>query len=104
MNFILGIYSTPSESNTLSAFNFAKTVLSQNHAISQIFFYQGGVLNACSLQPLFTELNIPLLACSTALLKRNIDPNQLTEGFQAASLTQFFDVLLKADRYVIFGN
>lgn len=106
IKFILSVYSAPSQPGALSAFRFAEAVLSQNHEISQIFFYQDGVLNACdnTLFSQLTSLNIPLLACSTALAKRNIDVNQLANGFKPASLMQYFDALLKSDRYVVFGN
>ncbi len=105
MNFILSIYSAPSQSGALSGYRFAQAVLSQGHEISQIFFYQDGVLNAYTESAFsqLAQLNISLLACPTALSKRNIDINQLTNGFKTASLTQYFDSLLKSDRYVVFS-
>jgi sulfur relay (sulfurtransferase) complex TusBCD TusD component (DsrE family) len=102
-NFVIGVYSAPSQPGALSAFRFAEAVLSQNHTISQIFFYQEGILNALYVRP-FVSLRVPLLACATALYHQNISLDQLAKGFEAGTLTQFFDALLKASRYIIFGN
>lgn len=118
MRFTLAIYSAPSQPGALCGFRFAETLLSQGHEVSQIFFYQDGVLNGCNNNkfnttlnntsfyttsfPQFARLNIPLLVCSTALSQRNIAENQLIDGFKIASLTQFFADLLKSDRYIVF--
>jgi sulfur relay (sulfurtransferase) complex TusBCD TusD component (DsrE family) len=100
VKFVIGVFGVSSQKDTSTAFQFAKALFLKNHEISQIFFYCEGVLYAQN-KTLFQQLNIPLRVCNTAITQRSVT---ITKGFEISTLTQFFNALTKADRYVIFNS
>jgi sulfur relay (sulfurtransferase) complex TusBCD TusD component (DsrE family) len=93
MKFVLAIHSRGAQKN---AHHFAHALLRQGHEISLVFFYKEGVL---SDESLWINFNVPLIACHTSCERRKAN----TTFFQKGTLTQFFDALLKTDRYVVFN-
>jgi len=92
MKYVLAVMA----SGVPSAHHFAQALTRQGHEISQVFFYKDGVL---SPHENWAAFNAPLIACRTSCETRGVH----SSPFQMGTLTQFFDALLKADRYVVFS-
>lgn len=107
------------------AYQFATTLLkSSEHSITQIFFYQEGVLNANEyVYPANDEFNlveawknlaqhyqVELNVCVSAAQRRGVvdeasshgKDNNLATGFILAGLAEFSQAILKSDRVVSF--
>ncbi|MEY4767758.1 MAG: sulfurtransferase complex subunit TusD [Pseudomonadota bacterium] len=110
------------------AYQFVQTVLTLNHQIYRIFFYQEGIYHAFRYaQPPENEFSlteqwsalakshdIDLVVCISAAQKRgllSIEEAQrqqkvdqdLAEGFRISGLSQWVEAILIADRFLIFG-
>lgn len=110
MQFVLMVssYCAPDDvgvfSGAQSAYCFAKNA-QENHTVRQIFFSQQGVFNAyldAKFVIPWTTLGVPLHVCQTAVLEQGLVSENIRTGFVLSSLTQFFAVLLKTDRYIFF--
>lgn len=130
MKFSLLITGAPYTAQTsCSAYHFAKAVIAKNHQIQQVFFYQDGVHHANNLiyiptdelqiitlwQTLAEENNFELAICSTSALLRGIvdkpfaehyekTTHNLNPAFQMSSLTQMYEAITQADRFITFGD
>ena len=130
MIFAINVYSAPYSSQaSYTAYQFAKSLLSQGHELYRVFFYQDGVHNATRLasppqdefdlykawQELAVNYNIDMVVCIAAALKRGIlneeeaaryqkDANNLGEGFTLGGLGQLIEAAVEADRLITFGN
>ena len=105
------------------AYQFAKSLVEQDHQISQVFFFQNGVTNGNAFvfpandefnlqkhwQQLSHQHNIPLHLCIAASQRRGVVdsstamlPNQhnLAEHFILAGLGEFSKAVLEADRLI----
>lgn len=129
MNFAILINGAPYTSQaSLSAYHFAKSIISKKHTIQQTFFYLDGVTHANNLiycptdefqlisawEKLAHDGQFDLAICSTAALKRGILNQELAEqfhkentnfynAFKMATLIQFLDNATQADRFITFG-
>lgn len=130
MNFTILITGNPISSQaSLTAYHFAKAILKKDHTIQQVFFYQEGVHqgNKLSYNP-SDEFNLleawqelvkmhpfDLLICSTAALRRGIhdveqakvygkESSNIAAHFKIAGLTQLFEAITTADRFLKFGG
>ena len=128
MKFSLIINGGPYSSQAaLTAYNYASAILSGDHEIYRLFFYQEGVYNASSLvvppqdefdlptawQTLIEQNNLDAVVCVSSALKRGIldeaeaqryekgDAN-LLPGFQISGLGQLIDAQINSDRVVNF--
>ncbi|NVJ68354.1 MAG: sulfurtransferase complex subunit TusD [Gammaproteobacteria bacterium] len=111
-----------------SALAFAKSLLSQGHELTRVFFYADGVLVANRLNcppsdeinltkswaKLAIEKDVELTVCVTAALKRGIvnqaeaERNALTSenldpAFEISGLGQLTEAMLESDRLITFG-
>jgi sulfur relay (sulfurtransferase) complex TusBCD TusD component (DsrE family) len=96
MQFVIGVYAAPGSSGAQTAVQFAKTLLKKNHRISQIFFYEQGILHA-DMPSDFENLEVSLAVCSAS------KPHPDQKNIKPLSLTQYAHAILEADRHVIFG-
>ncbi|MBN4054041.1 sulfurtransferase complex subunit TusD [Haliea sp. AH-315-K21] len=126
-SFTLVIYAAPDSQSSSTALNFAREILHSGHEIYRLFFYQDGVLNACSFntpsqdeenlpaswQAFIQEHSIDAVVCVASALKRGIineseaeryelPASNLREGFEISGLGQLIDGLINSDRLVNF--
>lgn len=126
-SFTLVIYGSPESQSSSTALNFAQAVLKNGHTLYRLFFYQDGVLNACSFntpsqdeenlpaswQNLIQEHNVDAVVCVASALKRGIVNESeadryelpacnLREGFEISGLGQLVDGLINSDRLINF--
>lgn len=125
MRYVLAVSSANyGKQGAFLALQFAECLLEKEHSLSQVFFFQDGVLNANMLQsPANDELsllqawqrlaytyNIPLNVCISAGQRRGVvneettqcKTHNLAEPFELAGLGEFMQALLKADRLLQF--
>jgi len=129
MLFSLVILSAPySNQSSMTAFEFAKTLLSEGHKIHRIFFYSDGIHNATSLsappqdeinlpvewQQLSIKENIDLVVCVAAALRRGLLNDEeakryakpavnLLDNFEISGLGQLLEAAVVSDRLITFG-
>jgi len=129
MIFSLAIYSAPYSSQAShSAYEFAKTLLSQGHKLHRLFFYHDGVHNATAIAaPPQDELNLPrawqllidqfkldAVVCIASALRRGIINHEeaqrydkvsdnLAQEFSISGLGQLVDAAVYSDRLITFG-
>lgn len=118
MQFCILVQQPPYERQaSVSALNFARAVLSAGHQINRVFFYQGGVANACELieapqnemqlpalwAKLAEEHKLELSVCIAAAKRRGVLQENLIEGFEISGLGQLLEASIKADRLVCFN-
>ena len=105
------------------AYQFARTLLTKGHQISQIFFSQAGVTHGNQFvypandefnlvkawQQLAQQHHIPLYLCIAAAQRRGVvtdetsanhQQNNLADGFILAGLGEFSQAVLLADRVI----
>lgn len=129
MKFAIALFTPPEHPATRRALRFAEAVLSEQHQIVQLFFYQSGVHNASgNITPPQDEANLALewqqfirchqleaVVCVAAALRRGIlDDQEVTRHVrQAANLTpemalsglgQLHMAAQQADRLICFGG
>lgn len=110
-----------------TAYRFARACLAAGHGLSQIFFYQAGVLNAngftapasdefdlvAAWQQLARQQGVALLVCSAAALRRGVldQPQAAERGlaqgnlapeFTFAGLSDLTIAVLNSDRFIQF--
>ena len=126
-SFTLVIYGSPESQSYSTALNYARALLKSGHEIYRLFFYQDGVLNACSFntptqdeenlpviwQTLIQEHRIDAVVCVASALERGIidaaeaeryelPASNLREGFEISGLGQLVDGLINSDRLINF--
>lgn len=130
MIFSICVHSAPySSQSSHSAYQFAKTLLTQGHQLYRVFFYQDGVHNATKLaappqdeidlysawQKLAQDHQVDLVVCIAAALKRGLvnqeeanryqkESNNLADGFSLSGLGQLVDAAVNSDRLITFGH
>ncbi len=129
MKFTIQINSSPNVSNAgYSAYQFIKTVISMEHEIFRVFFYQEGIYHGfkystppddeLQMTRLWSELakeqSIDLVICISAAQKRGLLvadeakrqgklDNDLAEGFRISGLGQLLEAMVVVDRFIEFG-
>ncbi len=129
MKFTLVVQAAPYSSQaSVTALNFARALLDQEHEIFRLFFFGDGVHNVdksavvaedeTNLQQMWDDLiranELDSVVCVSSALKRGIlDPMEarrydtgvanLRESSEIAGLGQFVDAALQSDRVVSFG-
>lgn len=126
-SFTLVIYGSPESQSSSTALNYAQALLDKGHEIYRLFFYQDGVLNACSFntppqdaenvpaswQILIEEHNVDAVVCVASALKRgivniaeaeryNLPAATIRNGFEISGLGQLIDGLINSDRLINF--
>ncbi len=106
---------------------FCRSLYQAKHSVQQIFFYQDGIYHANNLmmppsdesnphqiwKDLHQELQIPLIVCVTAAVRRGVisdteaksigvSSNNLTPPFVDTGLGEFFSQLHESDHLVQF--
>ncbi len=130
MLFSLVVLSAPySNQSSMTAFEFAKTLLAEGHSIHRIFFYSDGIHNATSLSaPPRDEINLPfewtqlsekenidLVVCIAAALRRGVLNSEearryekpsanLLDKFEISGLGQLLEAAVVSDRLITFGS
>ncbi|MDH2924690.1 tRNA 2-thiouridine synthesizing protein D [Nicoletella semolina] len=98
------------------AYQVAQALLDGGHKISQIFFFQDGVLNAnnfnnpasdeIDLTTLWSKLaknhNLALHLCVSAAQRRGVVEQNLAQGFTLAGLGEFSQAIFTTDRLLTF--
>ncbi|NMP15375.1 MULTISPECIES: sulfurtransferase complex subunit TusD [unclassified Thalassotalea] len=119
--FALVVSTGPTDNKTVSALNFARTLLTMGHQVNGIFFYQDGVLNANTfVQTPSDETNLtkewqlfnqqtatPLHLCISAAERRGLtDSNDedfyhnIVAEFTISGLGELAVLTAKADKVV----
>jgi len=100
-----------------SAYNFVKAALDKGHTIQGVFFYHDGVINVTKLMEppqddrhisnRWSEIGamgIPVIACIAASKRRGITPDVLVPHVRIDGLGQLHELIMEADRLVVFGD
>jgi tRNA 2-thiouridine synthesizing protein D len=112
-----------------SAWHFARAAIERGHQVPRVFFYHDGVHNASRLttppqddrhvvrrwQALAEEHGVDLVACVAAAQRRGLvdeaerrrhgkDADNIAPGFRISGLGQLLDLVVSADRMVVFGD
>jgi tRNA 2-thiouridine synthesizing protein D len=129
MKFAIQINSSPYHSNAgLTAYQFIRAALNEQHEIVRVFFYHEGVYHAfkyatppddeIQLVKRWSELardySIDLVVCISAAQRRGLlhadeaqrqgkQDNDVADGFRIAGLGQLVEATLLADRFIVFG-
>ncbi|MCL6414873.1 sulfurtransferase complex subunit TusD [Aestuariirhabdus sp. Z084] len=129
MNYTIAIYGAPYSSQACqSALNFAKALISNNHSIVRLFFYQDAVHTASILAiPPQDEVDLPrewrlfidkhkldAVVCVAAALRRGLLNNEeqlryekpasnLSSSTALSGLGQLIEGAVMSDRLVTFG-
>jgi tRNA 2-thiouridine synthesizing protein D len=129
MKFAIQINASPYQSSAgLTAYQFIRAALEQQHEIVRVFFYHEGIYHAFKyLSPpddeiqytkrwseLAKESNIDLVVCISAAQRRGLlhpdearrqgkQDNDLADGFRISGLGQLIEATLIADRFIVFG-
>lgn len=129
MKFAIQINSSPYHSNAgLTAYQFIRAALVEQHEIMRVFFYHEGVYHAFKYAtPPDDEINwvkrwselahdyhIDLVVCISAAQRRGLlhsdeaqrqakQDNDVADGFRIAGLGQLVEAISLADRFIVFG-
>ncbi|NOT86286.1 MAG: sulfurtransferase complex subunit TusD [Methylococcaceae bacterium] len=129
MKFAIQINCSPTQSNTAyTAYQFVKTVLTMQHEVMRVFFYQEGVYHAFgfttppddevsltkSWSALAAQYQVDLVVCISAAQRRGLlcadeakrqgkMDQDLAKGFRISGLGQLVEASLLADRFIVFG-
>jgi tRNA 2-thiouridine synthesizing protein D len=128
MKFAIQINSSPYHSNAgLTAYQFIRAALLEQHEIVRVFFYHDGVYHACKYatppddeiqlvkrwSKLAGDYSIDLVVCISAAQRRGLlhsdeahrqgkQDNDVADGFRIAGLGQLVEATLSADRFIVF--
>ena len=113
------VVTTPPYSNlTATAINYIESALQMGIEVVGVFFYQAGVLNACSLvdlpndefqtlnkwQALHQQYNLPLHLCYSAAEKHGLTEessrHNIHQAFTVSGLGELVELSCKAERVV----
>lgn len=112
MNIIILLRKTPSDVINHTAYEYCLSALKRKHTITCVFFYGDAVYNALTdehttdadiplWKKLYTDYQIPLLCCQTALAsRRHIALPQ--KPYQLSSTEMLFQQSIIADRVITF--
>jgi tRNA 2-thiouridine synthesizing protein D len=129
MKFAIQVNASPYHSNAgLTAYQFIRAALLEQHEIVRVFFYHEGVYHAfqyvtppddeIQLVKRWSELardySLDLVVCISAAQRRGLLhadeaqrqgklDNDVAEGFRIAGLGQLVEATLLADRFIVFG-
>lgn len=118
IKFALQINTSPYHSNaSLTAYNFVKEVIAQQHKVLRIFFYHDAVYHAFkTVNPPDDEVSpfkywselalqekIDLVVCVSAAQRRGLISENLAVGFRLGGLGQLLEATILADRFLVFG-
>ncbi|MCX7088396.1 MAG: sulfurtransferase complex subunit TusD [Methylococcales bacterium] len=129
MKFAIQINCSPTSSNTAyTAYQFVKTVLTLQHQVLRVFFYQEGIYHAFAYNTppddelqltknwsaLAEQYAVDLVVCISAAQRRGLlcedeahrqgkVDNDLAKGFRISGLGQWVEASLLADRFIVFG-
>jgi tRNA 2-thiouridine synthesizing protein D len=129
MKFTIQVNASPYQSNAgLTAYQFIRAALNQQHEIVRVFFYHEGVYQAfqyatppddeIQLVKRWSELAhdyaIDLVVCISAAQRRGLlcsdeasrqgkNDNDVAAGFRIAGLGQLVEAISLADRFIVFG-
>jgi tRNA 2-thiouridine synthesizing protein D len=129
MRYAIQVNSSPYQSDTgYSAYQFIKAALAQGHEVSRVFFYHEGIYHAfkhntppddeINLTYCWGELagdhNVDLVVCVSAAQRRGLlcvdeaqrqakQDDDLAKGFRIGGLGQWVEVLITADRVIVFA-
>ncbi len=130
MKFALQINSSPYNAESgETAYQFSKAALAAGHEIMRIYFYYDGIYHGlrfakppedeCQITQRWSELadkhDVDLVLCISAAQRRGLlckDEAQrqqkldddLADGFRISGLGQLVEVMLHADRFIVFGK
>lgn len=116
MNY--GIIVTNHAEASKTAINFINAAALAGHSTYRVFFYGNGVFNASIDRPSATQVNwqelsktlqIELVICVTAAIKRNLIPAKspksqtlIAEHFTVSGLGQLAELAMHCDRVITF--
>lgn len=129
MKFTLQVNASPYQSNAgLTAYQFIRAALNQQHEIVRVFFYHEGVYHAFQYatppddeiqhvkrwSELAHDYAIDLVVCISAAQRRGLlcsdeaarqgkQDNDVAAGFRIAGLGQLVEAISLADRFIVFG-
>jgi tRNA 2-thiouridine synthesizing protein D len=129
MKFAIQINSSPYHNHAwLTAYQFIRAALLEQHEIVRVFFYHEGVYHAFKYAtPPDDEINfvqrwselarnhhIDLVVCISAAQRRGLlhsdeaqrqgkQDNDVADGFRIAGLGQLVEAISLADRFIVFG-
>lgn len=129
MKFTIQVNASPYQSNAgLTAYQFIRAALAEQHEIVRVFFYHEGVYQAfqyatppddeIQLVKRWSELArdyaIDLVVCISAAQRRGLlcsdeaarqgkHDNDVAAGFRIAGLGQLVEAISLADRFIVFG-
>lgn len=113
-DIVLSVHSAPDEPRSLLAYHYAQAALALGHRITQVFFYEAGVLHgrlqSAQLHPraadwlqLAQQHNFPLVLCATVVEHDyQLTENDLHQGYALGGLTEFSMAAAKSERVMQF--
>lgn len=129
MIFSLLIHSPPSSQASLSAYQFARALLTQKHSLYRVFFYHDGAYHGSAIQcvgqdefdlskawsALQKEHSFDVVVCIAAGLKRGIidrteaaryekEQHNLSDNIELSGLGQLADATACSERLITFGG
>lgn len=108
------MHSAPAETRSLLAYHYAQAALTLGHHISQVFFYQAGVLHGQAnvadphevtraWQALAQQHGFELVLCATVVEQDyQLSPTALNPSYTLGGLTEFSSAAAKADKVMQF--
>ncbi|WP_034728116.1 DsrE family protein [Pseudidiomarina sediminum] len=111
---VLSVHSAPAETRSLLAYHYAQAALTLGHSISQVFFYQAGVLHGQrtvadphgvtqAWQQLATQHGFELVLCATVVEQDyQLSPDALAAHYTLGGLTEFSSAAARADKIMQF--
>ncbi len=129
MKFAIQVNTSPYHSNAgLTAYQFIRAALNEQHEIVRVFFYHEGIYHAFKYatppddeiqlfkrwSELACDYSIDLVVCISAAQRRGLlhsdeaqrqgkQDNDVADGFRIAGLGQLVEATLLADRFIVFG-
>jgi tRNA 2-thiouridine synthesizing protein D len=129
MKFAIQINSSPYQSNAgLTAYQFIRAVLAEQHEIVRVFFYHEGIYHAFEYatppddelqqvtrwSELARDYQLDLVVCISAAQRRGLLhkdeahrqgklDDDVADGFRISGLGQLVEAILLADRFIVFG-
>lgn len=129
MIFSLLIHSPPSSQASLSAYQFARALLTQKHSLYRVFFYHDGAYHGSAIQcvgqdeldlskawgALKDKHSFDVVVCISAGLRRGIidkaearryekEHHNLSDHIELSGLGQLADATVYSERLITFGG
>ena len=129
MKYAIQINASPYHSNAgLTAYQFIRAALAEQHEIVRVFFYHEGIYQAFEFasppddelqqvthwSELVRDYQLDLVVCISAAQRRGLLhedeahhqgklDDDLADGFRIAGLGQLVEAMILADRFIVFG-